>query len=553
MFGDGLFGQWRLKMMSAFTTGLVASTSMLTAGDPQMVIKEIKQEIRNDGLSFSYEAVEEFDAYGLYEKMFAKSTDPELKKAADMMKIWKDISTESGFMDVDGYGSSVSKEGELYDFDGFLHLKKGNDKSLLWKIMGGPAKEFKTLKMAPENTVLSLTFRMDIETLWKFIKEKAPSIKIPDMPADPVQALEMLEQQTAQMGMPIESITKALTTEATLVVTMNKEQKMMLPGAPPLPQMSAALIIEKNGDFLQNYVLGALVGAPTEKVKADGFQQIIVNQPLPTGTKAGVAYNDQFLILTTDTTMCKGLSVAAQGKGLFGSSKFAKYSSLPKSGNMAVYVSPEISNTISEITKGLPPEVGIGVSTWSVMLFEDKTPELFAVIGKKSNGVKMDMYSSFNTSSTKVAVMLGGATIGILAAMILPALGKARMKAKQAKSKSRLKQIGTTVAMYYTDGGSTEYPKDFAKFDFDEFILSNPDDNTPYTLKETMEGKGAYLFLRKAGENYTGSATAPLAMEKPGLWNNGIVHVVFEDGHVGTFFGDTKEEILKQLKEFAQE
>ena len=553
MFGDGLFGQWRLKMMSAFTTGLVASTSMLTAGDTQMVIKEIKQEIRNDGLSFSYEAVEDFDAYAIYEKMFAKSSDPELKKAADMMKIWKDISKESGFMDVDGYGSSVSKQGELYDFDGFLHLKKGNDQSLLWKIMGGPAKEFKTLKMAPENTVLSLTFRMDVETLWKFIKEKAPSIKIPDMPADPVQALQMLEQQTAQMGMPIESITKALTTEATLVVTMDKEQKMMLPGAPPLPQMSAALIIEKNGDFLQNYILGALVGAPTEKVQADGFQQIIVNQPLPTGTKAGVAYNDQFLILATDVSMYKGISVAAGGKGLYASSKFAKYGSLPKSGNMAVYVSPEISNTISEVTKGLPPEIGLGISTWSVMLFEDKTPELFAVIGKKSNGVKMDMYSSFNTSSTKVALMLGGATIGILAAMILPALGKARMKAKQAKSKSKLKQLGVTVAMFYTDGESVAYPKDFTKFEIDEFILSNPSDDTPHTLKQTLDGKGAYLFLRKPGDSYTGSATTPIAMEKPGLWNNGIVHVVFEDGHVGTFFGTTKEEILKQLKEFAKE
>lgn len=546
MFGDrGLFGQWRLKMMSAFTTGLVASTSMLSAGNPELVVKEIKKELRGDGVSYSFEATDDFDFMSSISDLLKVLPNGDSAEINDGMKLWSMFFEDFGIKDIDGYGSSMAKEGDLFDLDGFMHLKPGNEKSLFWKIIGGKASELTTLKLVPEEAVLSLTFKLDLVSLWQYVKAKAPEINLPEV-GNIQEQLKMFEDMAAQNGTPVEEIAKALTTEATLLLTINKDKKMMLPQAPPLPQMAATLILKKNGDFLQNYLEKVLTEAPVTKSEKGNFKVTTINDTLPTGTVPGLAFGKDVIVFSTEIAGLDKVIAAEAGKGLLNSSKFSKYRSLGTVGNGAVYISPDVSKTVTEVTRTLPPEASMVASFYSSMFFQDKTPEFFMLYGKRDNGIKTDMLSSFRMASTQ---MQSVAVIGILAAMILPALGKARGKAKQARSKSRLKQLGTTIAMYYTDGGSSAFPKDYKKFDIDLHILKSPLDDSSASLQDTIDGNGHYIFLFKPGQNYTGSAETPLAMEKPGLWKDGRVSVVFEDGHVSTFFGNTVEEILKAIKE----
>ena len=130
---------------------------------------------------------------------------------------------------------------------------------------------------------------------------------------------------------------------------------------------------------------------------------------------------------------------------------------------------------------------------------------------------------------TLIELLVVVAIIGILAAMILPALGKARQKAKEAKCRSNLKGIGTLVSLYYTDGDSEILPLTWlnssSSLEIDNGLLTCPVASTLYEEHPDSTGANA---------TYTGSSETGLARDA----SNASAHLgspeftVYQDGSV---------------------
>ena len=131
---------------------------------------------------------------------------------------------------------------------------------------------------------------------------------------------------------------------------------------------------------------------------------------------------------------------------------------------------------------------------------------------------KKKIIGAFIVNSIIVAITFG---------VILPGLGRVCNRSPFTRDISRIKQIGTTVAMYFTNG-DIHYPVSPRKFDLDKYIISDAIEDTWYSLSSTSP----YYFFPDEDDTYSGSASVPLAVRKIPKRNYNQCTIVYEDGHI---------------------
>lgn len=108
--------------------------------------------------------------------------------------------------------------------------------------------------------------------------------------------------------------------------------------------------------------------------------------------------------------------------------------------------------------------------------------------------------------------------------------------------KSNMKQIGTTVAMYFYDNKDQYYPLSPGDIGIDPVLLQNSSHKTWTSLNLNSQ----YFFFIYEGKKYTGNNDQPLAITKKEIHQINKHLILWEDGHVSTI-SEGEAEKLKSI------
>lgn len=152
---------------------------------------------------------------------------------------------------------------------------------------------------------------------------------------------------------------------------------------------------------------------------------------------------------------------------------------------------------------------------------------------------------------TLIELLVVVAIIGILAAMLLPALGTVREKANITKCKSGLKQHGLTISSYYSDGTSTAWFEQSVQlatttggYNFDPNLMT-----CPSTKTDALTGNYAWFLHTTVTTTRYSQVNSPLSsviFDSTGA--NYIAHKVSNKGNTLKGDGSVREETLTELQ-----
>ena len=376
----------------------------------------------------------------------------------------------SGIEDVTGVGLSAAPVApNLYRNKFILHHASGAGQGFLWSLFGKAPHPLAAQDLLPSTTALAVYGDLDVVQLWTTLQTELARSGIPEVVGFANSLPQMFQQQT---GIPWAELLASLDGDLGVILTLDPAKNVSIPMGPagaldiPTPGLIAAVKVKNN--LLYDHLSGMFKKNPQVVAREEGgIKSCAMDMPNPIGLplQLTVATSGDYFFFATSSELVRTVQAVRKGQqpGLKSTPEFkdlAKH--LPAQGNQFIYLSAKFGETIAEIQKQAMAASGLGPQELGVLqsLFGMGEPTFSLSIGAHTaNGWQT---TSVGNQDSATAVLLAP-TVGVVAvgaALVLPALAKAKSRAQTINNASNLKQLGLAARMYANDNKDKFPPAD---------------------------------------------------------------------------------------------
>jgi hypothetical protein len=380
---------------------------------------------------------------------------------ARIFEVINNVIKDSGIEHISGLGvSSIAREQGFYYNKAVLHHYAGQNDGVLWTAFGKEAHPLKELDLLPENTAFAGYGDLDIPLLWQTIQKELKQLHLPQVD----QALAQLPDQfKAGAGIALNDVLNSLGGGYGVIFTLDESQMVTLPipTAPlQIPEPGLALFAKVKNDAIYTRLDQLSIGNPmVARTKLDGVNTIslAIPIPLPIHLKPTLARVGDYLFLTSSDGLLQEIMAVQSGKksGYKATEEFKKLSQgVPAEGNRFSLMSAKLGKNLTQAVQGMMSaqtgEMGALSKVMHDMMGSNSAALGYAVAANGAEG--WEIVGNGNKSMATTALILPAvATVAIGAAMVLPALAKAKQKAQNISCVNNLKQIDLAKKLWATD------------------------------------------------------------------------------------------------------
>ena len=501
----------------------------------------------------------------LWDMMFREKLDSPLMKEAfkdddETRKHFEDVEIfleEWGLLSWVAHASSTRKESEhSYVHKSFLLCEPGYEDKLIFSLLGGKEHELDLMKKVPKNAAFAISGTFDFAALVGSTDDLVE--RYPTVFKDYKTQMDNARQMSQMMQIELDQFLSDLSQEGVFILTLSEDERIAVDKGIEIPKPEILFALKGRGRGLESMLNFVQSQIPFTEVEEGGFKFFESEMQIPMINESlkYVLMEDKCVFGTS----FKELQAFVSDEDSDNKEIEEAFRDFPKTGNSFVYVSNDaaknffdslVENSVEIQTKLEEDDLGREL----LNELQKSTESVFfsGVMSMKPEGVTIYSRGPFSFGQTSLVAV---SSMGVGAALVMPALGTARAKAKEKQINNSLKQSGLAYIMYFSDGVNVTIPKDYHLAfewelnDFSQEIL----DFTPANWEEVFSSSSPWKFFIQPGQKLVDIENANTALiAVPAMKSGDKLLVLYGDGHVETrsvssWQDMSLEQLQKELK-----
>jgi type IV pilus assembly protein PilA len=386
---------------------------------------------------------------GILTEVFAQMATNKALPAPQLKQDYVALSQTLGLTDIKAAGFSSVPDGTgFFRNRAFLYVPTER-RGLLAGLGGAPA-PFARLGLAPANTDFYFESEVDLPSVYATVREITARIS-GDKAAEGLEA--ELKRTGEKAAFSLYNFIQGLKGRATVVIRFDPERELRLPGRQPfvLPATSFAICLDGVGSSVEAALAKEKSFTPSQEGAVKYFE---LAMPLPLeGIRPIFAIEGGALYFATSRAF---LQECRSGKGGLAEQAAFKdaLAHVGTTGNALGYVSPRFFDQlrrIESLNPQMPPEARQGFATAMRMLPKTDRP-LVTVRSNLPDGILINSYWNRSMKQDIVmATVYNPVTIGVMAAMAVPAFQKVRASSQEKAVTNNLRQLSSAADQFYIE------------------------------------------------------------------------------------------------------